>query len=211
MDDVLELYEEDYDPASPTVCVDEKLVAPEADVRPEQPMEPGYPGRIDDEYERLGTANLFFFVEPLSGWRHIEMTERRTKSDDAHAIRWLVESVYPHAEYIRIVQDNRNTHTAASFYEAFEPAEARCILQRIEFHCTPKHGRWLTMADTEIAVFARGCLSQRVERLPVLQKRIAALEAERNAHRATLSCRFTPRDACVTLCDLYPHITISLD
>ena len=140
MEDVLDLYEEEYDPRYPSVCFDEKLVAPEADVRPPEPMKPGQPERVDYEYERLGTANLFFFVEPLTGWRHVEMTEHRTKIDYAHCIRWLVDAVYPQAEYIRIVQDNLNTHTAAALYEAFEPAEARRILQRVEFHYTPKHG-----------------------------------------------------------------------
>src|SRR6266481_5551296 len=134
MEDVLDLYEEEYDPRYPSVCFDEKLVAPEADVRPPEPMEPGQPARIDYEYERLGTANLFFFVEPLTGWRHVEMTEHRTKLDYAQCIRWLVDQVYPHAEYVRIVQDNLNTHTPAALYEAFEPAEARRILHRVEFH-----------------------------------------------------------------------------
>jgi DDE superfamily endonuclease len=211
MEDVLDLYEEDYDPAYPTICFDEKLVAPEANVRLPEPGGPGRPERIDYEYERLGTANLFFFVEPLSGWRHVEMTERRTKIDYAHAIGWLVDSVYPHAEYIRIVQDNLNTHTAASLYEAFEPAEARRILQRVEFHFTPKHGSWLNMAEIEIAIFARGCLSRRVESMQVLRERIAALEAERNAHRCTISWRFTARDARVKLHDLYPTVNNNLD
>jgi len=114
MEDVLDLYEEDYDPRHPKVCFDEKLVAPEADVRPAEPLKPGQPERIDYEYERLGTANLFFFVEPLTGWRHVEMTEHRTKIDYAHCIRWLVDQVYPQADYVRIVQDNLNTHTPAA-------------------------------------------------------------------------------------------------
>lgn len=211
MEDVLDLYEEDYDPAYPTVCFDEKLVAPEADVRPPQPMEPGYAERIDYEYERLGTANLFFFVEPLRGWRHVEMTAHRTKIDYAHCIRWLVDAVYPHAAYIRIVQDNLNTHTAASLYEAFPAAEARRILQRVEFHFTPKHGSWLNMAEIEIAIFARGCLSRRVENMQVLRERIAALETERNAHRCTISWRFTTNDARVKLHDLYPTVNNKLD
>jgi len=132
MEDVLDLYEEEYDPRYPIVCFDEKLVAPEADVRPAKPVTPGQAERIEYEYERLGTANLFFFVEPLSGWRQVEMTEHRTKIDYAHCIQWLVDEVYPHAEYIRIVQDNLNTHTAAALYEAFSPAEARRILQRVQ-------------------------------------------------------------------------------
>ncbi|TMC40054.1 MAG: IS630 family transposase, partial [Chloroflexi bacterium] len=162
MEDVLDLYEEEYDPRYPRVCFDEKLVAPEAEVRPREPMKPGQAERVDYEYERLGTANLFFFVDPARGWRHVEMTEHRTKIDYAHCIRWLVDAVYPQAQYIRIVQDNLNTHTAAALYEAFEPAEARRILQRVEFHYTPKHGSWLNMAEIEISIFARGCLSRRV-------------------------------------------------
>jgi DDE superfamily endonuclease len=169
MEDVLDLYEEEYAPRYPKVCFDEKLVAPEADVRPAEPMQPGQVERIDYEYERLGTAHLFFFVEPLSGWRHVEMTEHRTKIVYAHCIRWLVDQVYPHAEYVRIVQDNLNTHTAATLYEAFPAPEERRILQRVEFHSTPKHGSWLNMAEIEINIFARGCLSRRVASIQVLR------------------------------------------
>jgi hypothetical protein len=211
MEDVLDLYEEEYDPRYPSVCFDEKLVTPEADVRPPVPLEPGQVERVDYEYERLGTANLFFFVEPLTGWRHVEMTEHRTKIDYAHCIRWLVDSVYPQAEYIRIVQDNLNTHTAAALYEAFEPAEARRILQRVEFHYTPKHGSWLNMAEIEISIFARGCLSRRVESMQELRQRIATLEAERNAQRCTISWRFTSNDARDKLHDLYPIVNNNLD
>jgi hypothetical protein len=211
MEDVLDLYEEEYDPRYPSVCFDEKLVAPEADVRPPEPMEPGQPERSDYEYERLGTANLFFFVEPLSGWRHVEMTEHRTKIDYAHCIQWLVDAVYPQADYVRIVQDNLNTHTAAALYEAFEPAEARRILQRVEFHYTPKHGSWLNMAEIEISLFARGCLSRRVESMQVLRQRIATLEAERNAQRCTISWCFTSNDARDKLHDLYPIVNNNLD
>jgi hypothetical protein len=211
MEDVLDLYEDEYEPRYPTVCFDEKLVAPEADVRPAEPMKPGQPERVDYEYERLGTANLFFFVEPLRGWRHVEMTEHRTKIDYAHCIRWLVDSVYPQAEYVRLVQDNLNTHTAAALYEAFEPAEARRILQRIEFHYTPKHGSWLNMAEIEISIFARGCLSRRVVSMPDLRQRLATLEAERNALRSTISWRFTSHDARDKLHDLYPVVNNILD
>ena len=211
MEEVLDLYQEEYDPCYPMVCFDEKLVAPEADVRPAEPMEPGQPERVDYEYERLGTANLFFFVEPLTGWRHVEMTEHRTKIDYARCIQWLVDEVYPHAEYIRIVQDNLNTHTAAALYEAFPPAEARRILQRVEFHYTPKHGSWLNMAEIEISIFARGCLSRRVASMQDLRQRIAILETERNAQRRTISWRFTSNDARDKLHDLYPVIKNNLD
>ncbi len=211
MEEVLDLYAEEYDPRYPMVCFDEKLVAPEADVRKPVPMEPGQPERVDYEYERLGTANLFFFVEPLSGWRHVEMTEHRTKLDYAHCIRWLVDHVYPLAEYVCIVQDNLNTHTAAALYEAFPAAEARRILQRVEFHYTPKHGSWLNMAEIEISIFARGCLSHRVESMQVLRQRIATLQAQRNTQRCTISWRFTSRDAREKLHDLYPIVNNHLD
>jgi transposase len=141
MEDVLDLYEEEYDPQYPTVCLDEKPVVLHADVHPPVPVEPGKPERVDYEYERQGTRNLFVMVEPLAGWRHVEVTESRTMQDYAKIVRWLVDEVYPHAEYIRLVQDNLNTHTPASLYETFPPAEARRILQRLEFHYTPKHGR----------------------------------------------------------------------
>jgi hypothetical protein len=184
-----------------------KFFAPEADVRPPELMEPGQAERVDYEYERLGTANLFFFVEPLRGWRHVEMTEHRTKLDYAHCIQWLVDSVYPHAEYVRIVQDNLNTHTAAALYEAFPAAETRCILQRVEFHYTPKHGSWLNMAEIEISIFARGCLSRRVASLQDLRQRFGTLEAQRNTQHRTISWRFTSHDARVKLSDLYPAVT----
>ena len=211
MEDVLDLYEEKYDPRSPTVCFDEKLVAPEADVRPPEPMEPGQSERIDYEYERLGTANLFFFVEPLSGWRHVEMTDHRTKIDSAHCIQWPVDSVYPHADYVRIVQDNLNTHTAAALYEAFPAPEARRILQRVQFHYTPKHGSWLNMAEIEISIFARGCLSRRVASMLDLRQRIATLEAERDAQRCTIAWRCTSHDARDKPHELYPVIKYKLD
>jgi len=211
MEDVLDLYEEEDDPRYPKVCFDEKLVAPEADIRPPEPMKLGQPERVDYEYERLGTANLFFFVEPLTGWRHVEMTEHRTKIDYAHCIHWLVDQVYPHAEYVRIVQDNLNTHTPAALYEAFEPAEARRILQRVEFHYTPKHGSWLNMAEIEISIFARGCLSRRVTSMQDLRQRIATLEAQRNAQHCTISWRFTSNDARDKLHDLYPVVNNNLD
>ena len=211
MEDVLDLYEEEYDQRYPTVCFDEKLVAPQADVRQALPMEPGQPERIDYEYERLGTANLFFFVDPLSGWRHVEMTEHRTKIDYAHCIHWLVDEVSSQARYIRLVQDNLNTHTAAALYEAFEPAEARRILQRVEFHYTPNHGSWLNMAEIEISIFARGCLSRRVASMQDLRQRIAVLEPERNAQRCSISWRFTSNDARDKLHDLYPIVKNNLD
>ena len=142
MEDVLDLYEEEYDPRYPTVCLVEEAVVLHADVQPPVPDSPSHPQRVDYEYERRGTRNLFVMVEPQAGWRHVEVTESRTMHDYAKVVRWLVDEVYPQAEYIRLVQDNLNTHTPAALYETFPPAEARRILQRLEYHYTPKHGSW---------------------------------------------------------------------
>src|SRR5258708_20735106 len=211
MEDVLDLYEEEYDPQYPTVCLDEKPVVLHADVQPPVPVEPDHPERVDYEYERRGTRNLFVMVEPLAGWRHVEVTAQRTMHDYAKIVRWLVDEVYPQAEYIRLVQDNLNTHTPASLYETFPPAEARRILQRVEFHYTPKHGSWLNMAEIEIAILERNALSRRVESMQDLHQRIATLEAERNAQRCTISWRFTSNDARDKLPDLYPIVKNNLD
>ena len=173
MEDVLDLYEEEYDPQYPTVCLDEKPVVLHADVQPPVPVEPGQPERVDYEYERRGTRNLFVMVEPLAGWRHVEVTAQRTMQDYAKVVRWLVDEVYPHAEYIRLVQDNLNTHTPAALYETFPPAEARRILQRLEFHYTPKHGSWLNMAEIEIAILERNALSRRLQDEAALRRQVS--------------------------------------
>ncbi len=162
MEDVLDLYEEAYDPCYPTVCLDEKPVVLHEQTRPVLPLAPGRPERRDYEYGRRGTANLFVVVEPLSGWRQVTPTMQRTKVDYAQQLRCLADEIYPQAEYIRLVQDNLNTHTLASLYEVFPPAEARRIASRFEVHYTPKHGSWLNMAEIEISVFERGCLSRPV-------------------------------------------------
>ena len=160
MEDVLDLYEEEYDPCYPTVCFDEKLVAPEADVRPAEPMEPGQAERVDYEYQRVGTANIFFFVEPFERmapcWDRVETAARSTTRTAYDRLGVTVYAAAPPAFALcRIIW---NTHTAAALYEAFELAEARRILRRVEFHYTPKHGSWLNMAEIEISLFARGCL-----------------------------------------------------
>lgn len=207
MEEVLDLYAEPYDPVRPLVCFDEKPVL-HADVRPVLPVRPGQPARQDYEYERLGHVNLFFVVEPLAGWRHVLLTERRTRLDYAHCLRWLVDVAYPEAQVIRLVQDHLNTHSAASLYEAFPPAEARRILRKLEFHFTPKHASWLNMAEIEISLFERGCLSRRVSSLHQLGERIAALEAERNARQSQIHWRFTSLQARQKLLRLYPKINL---
>jgi hypothetical protein len=206
MEDVLALYALPYDARYPTVCLDEKPVVLRADVRPGLPPTPGQVERRDYEYERNGTANLFMLVEPLAGWRHVAATERRTKRDYAEVLRYLVEERYPDTECICVVQDNLNTHTAGALHEAFPPTQARRILATLEFHYTPKHGSWLNQAEIEFSIFERGCLSRPVSDTATLEPRVRALEAERNARRATIEWQLTNRQARVKLKRLYPVV-----
>jgi hypothetical protein len=175
------------------------------------PSAPGQVERRDYEYERHGTANLFVMVEPLAGWRHLNITARRTKRDYAECLRYLVEERYPDADYICVVQDNLNTHTAGALYETFPPKQARQILSRLEFHYTPKHGSWLNQAEIEISIFERGCLSRRVADKATLEQRVRALEIERNARRATIDWQFTNKQARVKLKKLYPVVKSEVD
>jgi hypothetical protein len=206
MEDVLSTYELAYDADYPQVCLDEKLVVLHADVVDNLPMQPGVPERIDYEYKRAGTANLFVMVEPLAGYRHVEVTQRRTAIDYAHQLKWLAEVRYPHAKKIRLVQDNLNTHRLASLYLAFPPEEALRLSQRFEIHPTPVHASWLNMAEIEIGVFERACLRRRVDGIDALTYRVACLETERNAAEATIDWRFTTGDARIRLQHLYPQL-----
>lgn len=208
MEDVLVVYAQPYDEDYPLVCLDEKLATLHADVADSLPVRPGYAARVDYEYERLGTANLFVMVEPLIGYRHVEVTERRTAVDYARQLQWLADVRYPHAKKIRLVQDNLNTHRLANLYLVFPPEEARRLAERFELHFTPTHGSWLNMAEIEIGIFERGCLSKRVPSFDTLHQRIAALEAERNAAHATINWRFTAADARVKLARLYPKLDL---
>lgn len=206
MEDVLTVYEQPYDEAYPQVCLDEKLVTLHGDVVDPLPVKPGYPQRVDYEYERVGTANLFVMVERLSGYRHVEVTQRRTAVDYAHQLQWLADVRYPQAKKIRLVQDNLNTHRLANLYLVFPPEEARRLTERFEVHYTPNHASWLNMAEIEIGIFERACLRRRVPSLEVLRLRVFALEAERNAVHATINWRFTTGDARVRLARLYPKL-----
>lgn len=181
MEDVLELYAEPYDPERPVVCFDETSTQLLADISEPLPAKPGRLRREDYEYLRAGTRNLFLTCEPLAGWRHVEVTERRTMQDFAHQMRWLVDEAYPDVPVIRVVLDNLNTHRMASLYETFPAAEARRIAKRLEFHHTPKHGSWLNMAEIEFSVLARACLKGRNPDECALKRNISACEAERNA------------------------------
>ena len=207
MEDVLDLYGEPYDPKRPKVCFDETSKQLVAEKRLPIPAKPGRRERFDYEYQRQGTRNLFMLCEPLAGWRHVEVTERRTMIDFAHQMRWLVDEAYPEAEKIRVVLDNLNTHRPASLYHAFEPAEARRVLNRLEFHYTPKHGSWLNMAEIEFSIFSKQCLDRRIGDEETLKGEIAALEAQRNQAQATIEWRFSTGDARVKLQHLYPSIS----
>ena len=206
MEDVLDVYCRPYDPRYPVVCLDESSKELHADVHAPLPMEPGKPERIDDHYRRQGTVNLFLACEPLRGWRQIKLTQRRTKVDWAHFVRELVEVHYPEAEKIVLVMDNLNTHRPASLYDAFAPAEAKRIWDRLELHYTPKHGSWLNIAECEFSVLSRQCTNRRIADADLLQAEVTAWQAERNGNTATVDWRFTTEDARIRLKHLYPKI-----
>jgi hypothetical protein len=211
MEEVLDLYAAPPDPQAPLVCFDEKPVVLHAPTRPSLPPRPGHPARVDYAYERVGTANAFVLVAPHMGWRHAAITERRTHLEYAQCLRWLVDEAFPDATRICVVQDHLSTHDPASLYATFPPAEAHRIRQRLEFHFTPVHGSWLNMAEIEIGIFERGCLSRPLEGLVDLGQRAAAWETERNAARRTIHWQFTTPDARTKLARLYPIVKTQLD
>ena len=204
MEDLLDLYAEPYDPRRPVVCFDETSTQLLAETRPSLPPRPGIPLRQDYEYRREGVRNLFLACEPLAGWRHVAVTQRRTMEDFAHQMRWLVDEAYPETPVVRVVMDNLNTHRPASLYESFPAAEARRIAKRLEFHYTPKHGSWLNMAEIEFSVLSRSCLKQRLPDEETLHREVQALVKERNAAQATIHWRFNTQDARTKLHRLYP-------
>ena len=206
MEEVLDLYEEPYDPQRPKVNFDETSKQLIAQTRLPLPAEAGQVVRYDYEYQRNGTRNLFMFVEPQAGWRHVAVTAQRTKIDFAHQMKWLVDERYPDAEVVRLVLDNLNTHRPASLYEAFEPAEARRLLKRLEFHYTPKHGSWLNMAEIELSILHRQCLDRRIPNEALLKSEIQAWEARRNEAHATIDWRFSVTQARLKLERLYPSL-----
>ena len=207
MEDVLDWYARGYDSKRPLVCFDEKSVQLIAEKRTPLLSKPGQPERFDYEYQRNGTRNLFVFLRPFAGQRHVRVTERRTKIDFAYCMRCLVDELFPEADKIILVLDNLNTHTPAALYEAFEPAEAKRILNRLEFHYTPKHGSWLNMVEIEIGVLAEQCLDRRIPDADTLKSEIAAWQTSRNEQEATVDWQFTTTDARVKLKRLYPNIS----
>jgi transposase len=206
MEDVLEVYRRPYDSQRPVVCLDEQSKQLVKETRPTIPAKPGRNQRMDYEYERNGTANLFMRFEPLAGRRRVKVTDQRTKVDFAHAIRDMVDEDYPEAKVIVLVMDNLNTHKPAALYEAFEPAEARRLIEKLEIHYTPKHGSWLNMAETELSVMTKQCLDRRIPDVATLRREIAAWERQRNKSRSKINWQFTTHDARIKLRKLYPSI-----
>jgi hypothetical protein len=206
MEDVLEVYTRPADPKRPLVTMDELPVQLIGETRTPLPARPGAPARYDYEYVRNGVAEVFLFYEPLAGERWAEVTERRTRIDWAHAIQNLVDVRHPDAEVITLVMDQLNTHSPASLYEAFPPAEAKRIARKLEIHHTPKHGSWLNMAEIELSILARQCLDQRFDAADPLRVAVAGWEDRRNAKRGMVDWRFTTDDARIKLKRLYPNI-----
>ena len=206
MEDVLDVYTRPYDPRRPQVCLDETSRQLLADIAPPLPVAPERPAREDYEYERRGVVNLFLVSEPLRGWRHVTVSDRRTRVDWAHCIQELVDVHYPEAEKIVLVQDNLNTHTPASLYAAFPPAEAKRLADKLELHFTPKHGSWLNMAEIELGILARQCLDRRLPDRTTLEQEVGAWQADRNAATSAITWRFTTADARIKLKHLYPSL-----
>lgn len=204
MEDVLDLYAEPPDARRPLVCFDERPCQLISETREAVAVKPGQPERYDYEYKREGTCNLFLCFAPHAGWRHIQVTQRRTAQDFAWCMKELVDEQLAEADVIRVVLDNLNTHTPAALYKTFAPAEARRIARKLEFHFTPKHGSWLNMAEIELAVLSKQCLNRRISSIDRMQQETAAWEAERNVQHATVHWQFTTTDARIKLGHLYP-------
>lgn len=207
MEDVLDVYELPYDPMYPVVCMDEKPYQLLDDVRQPLPVRPGDNQKTDSEYKRNGTCSIFAFVEPLGSRHHVSVHEHRTAIDWAMEIKYLSDEMFPDAKKIILVMDNLNTHKAASLYKAFQPSEARRIIKRLEIHYTPKHGSWLDMAEIELNVMTRQCLSRRISTLDKLKCELSAWEMERNRDTAKIQWHFQTGDAREKLISLYPTLS----
>jgi DDE superfamily endonuclease len=206
MEDVLAVYHRPYDPTRPVVCVDETFKQLIGEKREPLPPRPGSVERVDHVYTRNGVASLFLACEPLAGWRHIEVTEHRRRTDWAGFVRALLEGRYRDAERVVLIMDQLNTHSPASLYEALPPEEAQRLAQRIEIHHTPKHGSWLNMAEIELSALERQCLSRRIAHQDTLKRQIASWEDKRNAGSTPVLWQFTTQDARVKLRSLYPPL-----
>ena len=206
MEDVLEVYHRPHDPDRPVVCVDETSKQLIAETRVPIPAKRGQPKRYDYEYERNGTANLFMMFAPLEGWRHVKVTDRHAAVDYAQVLKELSDTHYPGASKIVLVQDNLNTHKPASLYEAYPAEEARRLVERFEWHYTPKHGSWLDMAESELSVLSTQCLDRRIPDKQTLTEEVGAWENDRNKHHAKADWQFTTADARIKLKRLYPAL-----
>ena len=206
MEDILDVYELPYNPNRPVVCMDEKPYQLLGEARDSWAMRPGDNKKVDSEYVRNGTGSIFAFVGALGGRHHVSVREHRTAVDWAEEIRYLADVMYPDAEKIILVMDNLNTHKPASLYKAFKPEEARRILKRLELHYTPKHGSWLNIAEIELNVMTRQCLSRRIENIELLRTELQAWESERNNSYAKVNWQFTTSDARIKLSSLYPDL-----
>ena len=206
MESVLAVYTRPHDGNRPLVCLDEAAKQLTAETRAPMAMAPGQPARQDYEYKRNGTASVFMLFAPLEGWRHVSVAAHRAAIDYAHVLKALSDVHFPRAEAIILVQDNLNTHTPASLYRAFPPAEARRIADRFEWHYTPKHGSWLNMAEAELSVLARQCLDRRIPDIENLEEHVVAWLQRRNKHHVKADWRFTTENARIKLKNLYPVI-----
>ena len=209
MEDVLDVYELPYDPMRPVVCMDEKPYQLLGEAREPLPVKPGSDRKVDSEYVRNGTCSIFAFVEPLGGTHHVSVHEHRTATDWAMEIKYLSDEMFPEADRIILVMDNLNTHKPASLYKVFPPAEARRIIKRLEIHYTPKHGSWLDIAEIELNVMTRQCLSRRIENIDLLRRELMAWETERNQNEAKIQWHFQTGDAREKLMSLYPTSIIA--
>jgi len=205
MEDVLEVYTRPHNPARPLVCLDESSKQLIIETRTPVATAPGCPARVDYEYARNGVANLFMIFAPLEGWRHVEVTDRRTAVDYARILKDISDERFPNAEKIVLVQDNLNTHNPAALYEAFPPEQARRLVERFEWHYTPKHGSWLDLAESELAVLATQCLDRRIPDRPTIEREVRAWTTARNQTKAKATWRFTTQDARGKLARLYPQ------
>ena len=206
MEDVLDVYERPYNPKEPVVCMDEKPLQLLGEVREPLPMKPGETAIIDSEYLRNGTCSIFAFIEPLAGKHHVSVREHRTATDWAEEIKYLCDVMYPDADKIILVMDNLNTHKVASLYKKYRPEEAFRLRKRLEIHYTPKHGSWLDIAEIELNVMTKQCLSRRIESIDKLKSELSAWESERNAKQAKVKWQFTNDKARIKLVSLYPKL-----
>lgn len=204
MEDVLEVYKLPYDPGVPLVCLDEAQKQLVAEVRTPVGPRPGQPERYDAHYLRAGVCQLFLMVEPLRGWRHVEVREHKGATDWAEVVRTLLTKHYPHARRVRLIVDNLNTHAGGALYQTFPPAEARGLCERLELHYTPKHASWLNMAEIELSALTRQCLNRRLDNLRTVKREVRAWEKQRNRQKAKIRWQFTTSDARIKLRRLYP-------